>query len=461
MTRDGHISSAFLDDLNPPQREAVTTVDGPLLVLAGAGSGKTRVLTHRIAHLVRNCGVAPWNILAVTFTNKAAGEMRERVEQLFGRELSGAWVTTFHSACLRLLRQEIHHLGYTNHFVVYDQGDSLSLVKKCLKELNIDERLVAPRRAQTSIEKAKHDLVGPERLGGGVPGPITQEIAKVYALYQKELKRNGACDFGDLIMLAVRLLEENEEVRTHYQQKFRYLLVDEYQDTDRAQYRLLRLLAAGHHNLCVVGDDDQSIYRWRGADLNNILNFEKDFSGARVVRLEQNYRSTKRILAGAGAVIATNMGRKGKTLWTENPEGDRITFYRADDERDEAEWVVRTMGELSAGGRRLSDCAVFYRTNAQSRVIEDTLVRENLPYQVVGGVRFYERAEIKDVMAYLKVMANPADSVRDFESLFRMHLSNLYHLLGQEPPEYLAHTFARGSGDPDMGGVMRQGQAAD
>ena len=397
-----------LADLNPHQRQAVMHGDGPLLILAGAGSGKTRTLTHRIAWLIRERNVTPREILAVTFTNKAAGEMRERLEKLLG-SVEGLWVSTFHSACVRILRREMEQVGFTSQFTIYDDSDQERLLKAVLKELNIPEQTLKPRAAAAAIDGAKNRGLWPEDLPGG--DYAADLIAKVYARYQERLKLANALDFGDLLLWVVRLLESDAGVRRRWQGRFRHLLVDEFQDTNQVQYRLIRLLAGGERNLCVVGDDDQSIYRWRGAEVGNILNFEIDYPGCVTIRLEQNYRSTQTILAAAGGVVARNLGRKGKTLWTDNPAGEPLSVETLPDDLEEARFVAGELARLRRGGRRLRDMAVFYRTNAQSRAFEEALVREKLPYVMVGGVKFFSRMEIKDVLAYLRLLVNPADAV--------------------------------------------------
>jgi DNA helicase-2/ATP-dependent DNA helicase PcrA len=398
----------LIHNLNPHQKEAVLHGEGPLLILAGAGSGKTRVIVHRIVHLIRKQRVSPRNILAVTFTNKAAAEMKERVEKLLaGGEVP--LISTFHSTCVRILRREIHHLGYTANFAIYDDKDAERVLKDIIRERNLDEKKFTPRMFSSAIDECKNAGKGPEDLPAG--DPVSDTIARVYAAYQERLQRCNALDFGDLIMLTVRLFESHPEILDHYRERFQWILVDEYQDTNPIQYRLVRLLAGERMNLCVVGDDDQSIYRWRGADIRNILDFEKDFPGVMVVKLEQNYRSTQTILTAAGKVVEKNRGRKGKTLWTENPSGERIVHRRLDNEREEARFVSREIERHLNRGGAPSDIAVFYRTNAQSRVLEDALMGSGVSYQMVGGMRFYERMEIKDILAYLKSLDNPADEV--------------------------------------------------
>ena len=400
--------NALLKGLNPSQRQAVQHGDGPLLILAGAGSGKTRTLTHRVAWLIRERGVAPWQILAVTFTNKAAAEMRERLEKLLdGGELP--WVSTFHAACVRILRREIGVLGFSGDFTIYDDQDQERLLKQVLAELGIDEKEMKPRAAAAAIDSAKNRGQFPEDLDrGDYQG---RQIATVYARYQERLQKANALDFGDLLLQTVRLFETHSAVLEKYRQRFRHILVDEFQDTNQVQYRIVDLLAARHHNLCVVGDDDQSIYAWRGAEIGNILGFERDYPGCVAIRLEQNYRSTQTILAAAGEVVARNVGRKGKTLWTENPSGERISLEALPDDMEEARFVAGEIERLRRSGRHLRDIAVFYRTNAQSRSIEEALRGRNLPYVMFGGIKFYSRMEIKDILAYLRLLVNPADSV--------------------------------------------------
>ncbi|HZX45926.1 MAG TPA: DNA helicase PcrA [Clostridia bacterium] len=403
----------LLDGLNPQQKKAVTTTEGPLLVLAGAGSGKTRVLAHRIAYLIKEKGVYPGNILAITFTNKAAGEMKERVLGLLGEENRFLWVSTFHSACVRILRADAEKIGYGRNFVIYDTSDQLVVVKDCLRELDMNERDFSPKKVLEIIGRAKDNLQSPgEFIAAAGDSFSAERIGWVYRLYQKKLKSNNAMDFDDLILKTVDLFNEHPEVLSFYQDKFRYILVDEYQDTNTPQYRLVHLLSQGHRNLCVVGDDDQSIYKFRGANIENILNFELDFPEATVIKLEQNYRSTGNILEAANRVIANNSRRKKKKLWTQRMEGCRLRCGCAATERHEAELVVSEALRLCADeGRKLSDMAVLYRTNAQSRVLEEAFITRGVPYKVVGSLGFYQRKEIKDVLAYLRVIANPADDV--------------------------------------------------
>ena len=403
---------ALLADLNPPQRDAVTAGDGPLLVLAGAGSGKTRVIAHRIAWLLSVRGVHPKNVLAVTFTNKAAGEMARRVEELVAPVgIRAPLIATFHSACVRILRQHIRHIGYPPHFTIYDEDDRLQLVKECMRELDMTDRTWTPASIVQRISAAKNQMVALEEVERAARGPREERIAALFRRYQERLVAAAAADFDDLLLLTVRLFTEAPAVLAWYHGLWTHVLVDEYQDTNRAQYRIIRQLTAGHRNVCVVGDADQSIYKWRGADIRNILDFETDYPGTRVIRLEQNYRSTKRILALASAVIAHNVSRKDKGLWTENGEGERAAVYRAWDEHEEANFVAQTILAARGAGSAWDDIAVFYRTNAQSRVLEDALRRGGIPYVVVGSVRFYERKEIKDALAYLRLVVNPADDV--------------------------------------------------
>ena len=399
----------LLEQLNPTQREAVENTDGPLLILAGAGSGKTRVLTHRIAYIIDQGLAAPDEVLAITFTNKAAAEMKDRVALLVGPESRKMWVSTFHALCARLLRVHAEKLGYKREFTIYDGGDQVRLVKRCIIELGKDPKRFNPRSFQSQISNAKNVLMSPDDYLRNTEGYIAENVAEVYDLYQKRLYENNAMDFDDLIMQTVALLELFPEVRERYQNRFKYIHVDEYQDTNHAQYRLVNVLAAAHRNLCCVGDDDQSVYGWRGADIRNILDFERDYPEAQVVKLEQNYRSTQTILSAANAVVANNASRKAKELWTAGDEGEGIRVFTASDEYAEARFVVSEIRRLMDDGASAKDIAAFYRTNAQSRALEDVLVREGIPYQVVGGVRFYERAEIKDAMAYLAVISNPDD----------------------------------------------------
>jgi len=402
----------YLENLNPPQQEAVLHGDGPLLILAGAGSGKTRVITERIAYLIRERGVSAGNILAVTFTNKAANEMRERVERILRIPLEGLWISTFHSACVRILRRHIEALGYRRQFVIYDETDRSSLIKTCMHDLGIDDQRCQPRAVIARISSLKNNLTGAEEYSRANAGfGFDEAVSRIYDLYEQRLRESGALDFDDLLMLTVRLFEQSPETLRSYQDLFRHILIDEYQDTNRAQYRLVRLLTGLHRNLCVVGDDDQSIYKFRGADIGNILNFEKDFPDARIIKLEQNYRSTQNILSAAGAVVSRNIGRKGKTLWTSKHGGENILCYTAVDEKDEARYITGSIQGLVDEGRALSEIAVLYRTNAQSRALEDALRTRGMPYRVFGGLRFYDRKEVKDVIAYLRVLHNPADAV--------------------------------------------------
>ena len=398
----------LLAQLNPMQQLAVKHDTGPLLLLAGAGSGKTRALTHRIAWLIQQYKVDPWQILAVTFTNKAAGEMKARLEELLG-DSQGLWVSTFHSACVRILRQEIEALGFNRNFTIYDDQDQERLLKVLLQELGIDEKQLKPRAVAAAIDRAKNKGVWPEQLEDH--DYQAEQVTRIYALYQERLKQANALDFGDLLMQTVRLFEDHPEILEKYRQRFHYVLVDEFQDTNQVQYRLIHLLASGHGNLCVVGDDDQSIYRWRGAEVGNILGFERDYPGCETIRLEQNYRSTKTILDAAGAVVAHNVGRKVKKLWTENQAGDPVTLEVLPDDLEEARYLAGEISRLKQQGRHLRDIAVFYRTNAQSRVIEEALRNERIPYVMFGGLKFYLRMEVKDILAYLRIISNPADTV--------------------------------------------------
>jgi DNA helicase-2/ATP-dependent DNA helicase PcrA len=400
----------LLAGLNPPQRRAVLHQGGPLLILAGAGSGKTRTLTHRIAWLIRERRVDPLRILAVTFTNKAAKEMKERLERLLGKSTGQQlWVSTFHAACVRILRREIKALGFSSDFTIYDDSDQQRLIKECLKQLDIDEKALKPRAAAAAIDGFKNEGLWPSQIP--TDDFFGRQIFRVYSHYQERLKQANALDFGDLILMTVRLFEDHPPVAARYQERFTQLLVDEFQDTNRIQYRLIRLLCTPRTELCVVGDDDQSIYSWRGARIENILKFDLDFSGAEVIRLEQNYRSTKTILEAAGEMIARNRGRKGKVLWTENPAGEAIRVQVLPDDLEEARFVAGEIDRLRKEGRPLREAAVFFRTNAQSRSLEEALMRENIPYQVVGGIKFFARMEIKDVLAYLRMLVNPSDTL--------------------------------------------------
>ena len=412
---------SLLNDLNPVQEKAVLETEGPLLVFAGAGSGKTRVLTYRIAYLIQEKGVSPWNIFAVTFTNKAADEMRERVERLLGRSSRGTWISTFHSACVRILRQHIERLGFQRNFVIFDEQDQERHLKAVIKGLDLDFRMFHPRAVQSTLEHLKNEGITPDQYHPSQYNIFQKRVALIYERYQEDLRRNNALDFGDLLLFVTILFRRFPEILRSYQELFRYVMVDEFQDTNLIQYRLIQQLVERHRNICVVGDDDQSIYRWRGAEVGNILNFEKDFPETKIITLEQNYRSTQKILHAANQMVRRNRSRKEKVLWTENSEGCPLTLYVAEDEADEARFVVRKIMEESnlstptgfGGGsvRSYRDIAVFYRINAQSRAIEDELVRHRVPYTVVGGMKFYERKEIKDILAYLRVIVNPSDGL--------------------------------------------------
>jgi DNA helicase-2/ATP-dependent DNA helicase PcrA len=402
----------LLAELNDPQREAVRHGEGPLLVLAGAGSGKTRVLTHRIAYLLATGAARPGEILAITFTNKAASEMRERVGQLVGRATRAMWVTTFHSACSRMLRADAEKLGYSRGFTIYDESDSLRMLKRCMAELGVDPKRFPPRSIRSQISGAKNELVAADAYAQAQGSVFEETAADVYALYEKRMLEANAMDFDDLLVRTVNLLELSEEARERWRRTFRHVLVDEYQDTNHAQYRLLQLLVAEHGNLMVVGDEDQSIYRFRHADIRNILDFERDFPDAEIVKLEQNYRSTQTILSAANAVVERNRERRPKRLWTEIAGGEPVRLSELSDEHEEARWVAGEVERLAEEEDvKREDVAVFYRTNAMSRVLEDTLNRFDLPYQVIGGTKFYERAEVKDAVAYLSLLANPSDQV--------------------------------------------------
>ncbi len=404
---------SIYDTLNEPQKQGVFTVDGPVLLLAGAGSGKTRVLTHRVAYLIDEMGVNPWNILAITFTNKAAGEMRERVDKLIGMGAEQVWVATFHSTCVRILRRYIDRIGYGNNFTIYDTDDQKTLMKEVIKKLDLDPKIYKERSLMSAISSAKDELISPieYELQAGMDYN-KKKIAMVYREYQGALKKNNALDFDDLIVKTVELFKSDAEVLHNYQERFKYIMVDEYQDTNTAQFELVRLLADKYRNLCVVGDDDQSIYKFRGANIRNILDFEKVYEEAKVIKLEQNYRSTQNILDAANSVIQNNEGRKAKVLWTENGSGSRIHFRQFDTAYEEAEYIADDIAhKIKRGEASGKDCAVLYRTNAQSRLLEERMIAEGLPYDVVGGVNFYSRREIKDVLAYLKTIDNGQDDV--------------------------------------------------
>ena len=401
----------YLSELNPAQREAVLATEGPVLIIAGAGSGKTRVLIYRMIHLVSSCGVHPANILGVTFTNRAAGEMRARIQKHLGELARRIWIATFHSTCAQILRQEIHHLGYSRNFVIYDEEDSLNLVKRVMKEKGIDEKMVHPKWLRARIEAIKRDLLDFDYESALQEGGVSEALALVYQGYQQQLRLSNALDFTDLLLLTIQLFQNYPQILDRYQERFRYIMVDEYQDTNYLQYLLVRALARKYKNICVVGDEDQSIYRWRGANIENILNFTRDFPGAKVVKLEQNYRSTKRIIESASFLISHNHKRIGKQLWTENSLGEKLELIECEDEKEEARRVVEQILRLSSRGYQWRDFAVFYRVNSQSRVIEDELRAQGLPYQIFGGLRFYDRKEIKDILAYLRLLVNPDDSV--------------------------------------------------
>ena len=404
---------SLLDALNEPQRQAVMATDGPLLILAGAGSGKTRVLTHRTAYLIEECGVNPYNIMAITFTNKAAGEMRERIDQMVGYGSESIWVCTFHSTCVRILRRYIDRLGFGTNFTIYDSDDQKTLMKDICKRLEIDTKMYKEKMFLSAISSAKDELIDPIEFETRAAGDyVKRKQAQVYREYQQALKQNNALDFDDLIMKTVELFKLDKEVLVSYQDRFRYIMVDEYQDTNTAQFELIRLLALKYQNLCVVGDDDQSIYKFRGANIYNILNFEHHFPDATVIKLEQNYRSTQNILDAANAVIANNQGRKEKRLWTDNGAGDRITFEQLDTAAEEADFVARDIARrVRKGEYQYKDCAILYRTNAQSRLFEERFITANIPYKIFGGVNFYARKEVKDLLAYLKTIDNGQDDL--------------------------------------------------
>lgn len=399
-------------NLNDKQREAVYTTDGPVLILAGAGSGKTTVLINRIAYLIGAKNVFPSQILAITFTNKAAAELKSRLENMLGSEGEMVWASTFHSLCVRILRRDIEKIGYPSSFNIFDRADQLTVVKECLKEMGLDDKTYPPKSVLSNIGRAKDELLDPEGFVKMTAGDFRMEkVAQIYSLYQKKLQKYGSLDFDDIIMLTVKLFAENPEVLKYYQHRFQYIMVDEYQDTNHAQYRLVSMLADGHKNLCVVGDDDQSIYKFRGANIENILSFEKQYTNAKVIKLEENYRSTQNILDAANNVIKNNMGRKGKSLWTSKGEGEKIKVIKAQNEHDEGQKIADRIDDLTRNGYAYNDFAILYRTNAQSRVIENMLLRNAIPYRVLGGLRFFDRKEIKDVLAYMKLINNPSDNI--------------------------------------------------
>lgn len=401
----------ILKGLNPEQKEAVEHLNGPLLILAGAGSGKTRVLTRRVAYLIEKHGINPSNILAVTFTNKAASEMKERIDSLLGGLKGSIWISTFHSFCVRILRREIEKIGFDDNFVIYDTHDQRTLMKNVLKELDIDINKIKPQAVLAGISDAKNELIGSQEYQEKACDYFSKITGKAYELYQKKLQENNALDFDDLIMKTVELFRKYELVLEYYQDRFKYISIDEYQDVNTAQYQLVQLLAAKHRNLCVVGDPDQGIYGFRGADIRNILNFEHDYPDAKIIKLEQNYRSKEKILKAADAVIANNLSRKEKRLWTNRGSGNDLVYYQAFNEKDEGDYVCRKVKELLEKGYKYGDIAVLYRTNSQSRALEEAMVKYAVPYQIIGGVRFYDRKEIKDIIAYLRVVYNPADTV--------------------------------------------------
>lgn len=402
----------MLDKLNERQKEAVLATEGPVLVLAGAGSGKTTVLVNRIAYMISEKHIRPWNILAITFTNKAAREMKDRIERLLGDTAKDMWIGTFHSVCVRILRSCIDLLGYSRDFVIYDTADTKTVMKECLRELDIDEKSFPVRNVLSIISNAKNDLMDAATFENVYKSDYRMSIiAKIYYRYQTKLRKNNAVDFDDIILNTVKILSENPDVLSKYQDKFRYILVDEYQDTNNSQYLLINLLAQANRNLCVVGDDDQSIYKFRGANIGNILNFEDDYSDVQKITLDQNYRSTQNILDAANSVISNNKGRMGKSLWTSNGDGNKVFVYTGTNEYDEARYIARQIKKHFDEQGSFSDCAILYRTNAQSRVIEEMLMRESVPYKVLSGLRFYDRKEIKDIIAYLRVVYNPNDDV--------------------------------------------------
>lgn len=400
-----------MENLNSEQKKAVLQTEGPLLILAGAGSGKTSTMTHRIVHLIKDEMIDPYNILAVTFTNKAAGEMRDRVESILGERVN-MWIMTFHAACLRILRRNAESIGYGRDFVVYDPVDTKALIKRILKELDIDEKKFSPASILAEISHQKENEIMPDDyLSISDGGYRARLIYQIYDAYSKSLRKSNAMDFDDLLLNTVKIFETDKRVLGHYQNRFHYIMVDEYQDTNKIQYKFIKYLAQQHQNICVVGDDDQCIYQWRGADITNILNFEKDFKNAKVIKLEQNYRSTGNILAAAHSVIENNMDRKGKKLWTSQGNGEKICYRRAEDDKDEARYVAQEIDRLMSDGRKYSDFAILYRTNSQSRNFEEALSVRKIPYRVVGGIRYYDRKEIKDIVAYMRLLMNPADDL--------------------------------------------------
>lgn len=411
MGHESNATSPLLTGLNPVQREAVQVTEGPLLIVAGAGSGKTRVLTHRVAYLLSEKKIHPWNLLAITFTNKAAREMKERISKLSGPTADEIWISTFHAMCVRILRRDIDRIGYSRNFTILDTADQQTVMRQILKEQNMDPKQYEPRGILHRISAAKNLLRTSQEMKSLADTHLEAVAAQLYEVYQGKLRANQSLDFDDLLMVTVRLFQEMPEVLDYYQRKFQYIHVDEYQDTNHVQYVLVKMLAARHRNLCVVGDSDQSIYRFRGADITNILNFERDYPDARVIKLEQNYRSTQTILDGANGVIAHNIGRKPKKLWTENEKGSRIKLFEADNEHDEAFFVADEIVKGHAAGQSYKDFAILYRTNAQSRVLEEVFMKASIPYQVIGGIKFYERKEIKDLLAYLRLIVNPDDDL--------------------------------------------------
>ncbi len=402
----------LLNGLNNMQRQAVEYFDGPLLILAGAGSGKTTVLVNKIAYMIAEKNIRPYNILAITFTNKAANEMKSRIESMLGVMANDMWIGTFHSVCVRILRRTIDKLGFENNFIIYDTTDTSTVIKECIKELDLNDKNFPPRAMQSVISNAKNDMIDADAFEKMYANDFRMStIARIYKLYQKKLKRNNALDFDDIINYTVKIFKENPDILEKYQSRFGYILVDEYQDTNNVQYTLIRLLAQKHLQLCVVGDDDQSIYKFRGANIRNILDFEQDFKTAKIIKLEQNYRSTQNILNAANSIIGNNAGRKGKSLWTENNKGEKIRMFVASNEHEEGKFIAKQIAKNVANGEKYSDSAVLYRTNAQSRVLEEMFLREAIPYRVLSGLRFYDRKEIKDITAYLRVIQNPHDDV--------------------------------------------------